>query len=84
MNKRTKILLIVLVAAVGVTFYFVYTNFLIKKVPTPPGVLIVRPKVKTEFALEILSNPKFIALEEHGELPVQVTQKGKINPFMKF
>ncbi len=79
-NKRTILILIILVLA-GIVFYFVYQNFLVK---APEISLVPLLKIKTEFALEILGDPKFTDLRMYGKLPVVVSQKGKVNPFMKF
>lgn len=82
MKDKKIILIIIVIAVIGVAFYFVYKNFLAKKAPSVSVVSTL--KVKTGFALEVLEESKFTALRMYGKLPVVVSQKGKINPFAKF
>jgi hypothetical protein len=81
-KKKITILIIVLVVIILAGLYFVYANFFAGKVSEVTQPLF--PKLKTGFALEILKDPKFSALIPHGKLPVVISQKGKVNPFMKF
>jgi hypothetical protein len=83
MKDRKIIFIIIIVAVIGIVFYLIYQNFL-AETPTPEVSAVPLLKIKTGFALEILQDPKFSALVSHGKLPVVVSQKGKINPFMKF
>jgi hypothetical protein len=80
MSKRVIILILVLIILGGFTAYLIYQNFF-AKVEAP--ALVSVPKIKTDFPLKFLENPKFTALKSHGELP-KVIEKGKTNPFMKF
>lgn len=81
-KKKITILIIFLAVVILAGLYFIYVNFFVGKVfevAKPPFL-----KLKTGFAFEILEDPKFSALVPHGKLPVVVSQKGKVNPFMKF
>ncbi|MFA5128503.1 MAG: hypothetical protein WC445_00900 [Patescibacteria group bacterium] len=80
MKKRALILIVVLllIAAGG---YFLYYKLMSEEVG---GTLGITKTIDTNFDTKIFSNSKFDGLKTYVVLPVEVGQKGKINPFMKF
>lgn len=80
MKKRVLILVVVLLL-IAVGGYFLYYKLVSDEVA---GTLGITKNIDTNFDTKIFSNGKFDGLKTYIVLPVEVGQKGKINPFMKF
>ncbi|MFZ5363969.1 MAG: hypothetical protein ACOZAG_00585 [Patescibacteria group bacterium] len=79
--KKKFIILIIILLLVGAGGYFLYYNLMSDEIG---GALSTVKSIDTNFDTKIFSNEKFNGLKEYVVLPVEVGQKGKINPFMKF
>ncbi len=65
----------------GIGGYFLYTKFLAEEISLPSAV--TKP-LETNFDLKVFTDQRFLDLKQHIELPIKVSSKGKINPFMEF
>lgn len=79
--KNKVLILIIVLLFVAVGGYFLYYKLIGEEAESTIGITKI---IDTNFDTKIFSNKKFDGLKEYVALPVEVGQKGKINPFMKF
>jgi len=79
--KKRAIILIIILLAVAAGGYFLYYKLIGGETESAFGVAKF---VDTNFDMKVFSDEKFDGLKQYVSLPIEVGQKGKINPFMKF
>lgn len=79
--KNKALILIIVLLFVAMGGYFLYYKLISEEAESTIGITKI---IDTNFDTKIFSNEKFDGLKEYVALPVEVGQKGKINPFMKF
>jgi len=80
MKKRALILIVILFIIAG-GGYFLYSMLIIGETES---ILSAGKTIDTSFDTKIFSEEKFNDLKQNITLPIEVGQKGKIDPFMKF
>ncbi|MBU1146486.1 hypothetical protein KKD80_02985 [Patescibacteria group bacterium] len=79
--KKRAIILIIIVVLVAAGGYFLYYKLMSGETE---NLLGTAKTIETNFDTKIFSDEKFGGLKQFVALPIEVGQKGKINPFMKF
>ena len=97
-EKKQQLLIVVLVVVVLIALIILYFNFLRPSSPPTIGPVISpsSPSVidggipiediikKINFDINFLKDPYFLTLKIYGEWPLDIGQKGRINPFLPY
>lgn len=93
-EKKQQLLVVVLVVVVLIALIVLYFNFLrpsqsptIGPAISPSsdgGIPIEDIITKINFDINFLKNPYFLTLKIYGEWPLEIGQKGRVNPFLPY
>lgn len=97
-EKKQRLLIIVLIVAVLTALIVLYFNFMRPSqlpaigpaisplsLPVIDGEILIEDIIKKiNFDINFLKNPYFLTLKIYGEWPLEIGQKGRVNPFLPY
>lgn len=97
-EKKQQLLMIVLIVVILIVLVVLYFNFLRSSQPSTigpeissldepvidGGISIEDIITKINFDINFLKNPYFLTLKIYGEWPLEIGQKGRVNPFLPY